>query len=563
MKSIIFIITINFNQNLIKYLFIITNRIHIFFMSKYPCLHSNNYEPWKIHGVNFGGLFVLEPWITPSLFYQFLNKKDYKEVAMDMYTFCEVLGPTEGRRQLKEHFQKWVNESDIIKLVERKITHIRLPVGDWMFAPYEPYIGCTDDAILYMERILYWCQKHSLRVLIDLHGVRDSQNGLDNSGKSSNIEYVVAPTNREYDGALTFIHWSVLSGNWIGNFDTEKKIYTSINYENIAFTKNVLYTIIDSYKNHPAVFAIEPLNEPWIYSPINILQDFYYDVYKYMYQNAPHLKFIYHDSFRPLEWNEFLVNCSSCAMDWHIYQAWNIERYGDQFLLEADNYINYINNFKKLGIQLIIGEFSLATDNCAMWLNGFQDNIEGFPVTECKYTPCPFPYIHTKDFDRVSNIISPFGSGLSTPRLGTCPYAGIVITDDLDEVFLNKLALKKINSFTESQGWFFWNFKTEIPEEIEWSYISSFDNHRFRGTYLDPSPKYLHFLILIPILICCFVTGYVMKKPKKKIHAYVAVVPEMGERKTLKKHVSFGDMPYKYESIDENDESTAYGKPSN
>ena len=23
-------------------------------------------------------------------------------------------------------------------------------------------------------------------------------------------------------------------------------------------------------------------------------------------------------------------------MDWHIYQAWNVERYGDQFLLEAE-----------------------------------------------------------------------------------------------------------------------------------------------------------------------------------------------------------------------------------
>ena len=28
---------------------------------------------------------------------------------------------------------------------------------------------------------------------------------------------------------------------------------------------------------------------------------------------------------------------------------------------------------------LKVGEWSLATDNCAMWLNGFQDNLPGFP----------------------------------------------------------------------------------------------------------------------------------------------------------------------------------------
>ena len=46
-------------------------------------------------------------------------------------------------------------------------------------------------------------------------------------------------------------------------------------------------------------------------------------------------------------WDNFLVNCSNVAIDWHIYQAWDESRYGDQFLLEADNYVTYINNLKK------------------------------------------------------------------------------------------------------------------------------------------------------------------------------------------------------------------------
>lgn len=42
---------------------------------------------------------------------------------------------------------------------------------------------------------------------------------------------------------------------------------------------------------------------------------------------------------------------------------------------------------------VIVGEWSLATDNCAMWLNGFNDNLPGFPRSPCKYIPCSAPYM--------------------------------------------------------------------------------------------------------------------------------------------------------------------------
>ena len=35
------------------------------------------------------------------------------------------------------------------------------------------------------------------------------------------------------------------------------------------------------------------------------------------------------------------------------------------------------------GVPVIVGEWSLATDNCAMWLNGFNDNTPGYPKETC------------------------------------------------------------------------------------------------------------------------------------------------------------------------------------
>ena len=42
-------------------------------------------------GTNAGGWLVLEPWITPSLFYRFLGK-DEDHTAMDSWTLCERTG---------------------------------------------------------------------------------------------------------------------------------------------------------------------------------------------------------------------------------------------------------------------------------------------------------------------------------------------------------------------------------------------------------------------------------------------------------------------------------------
>lgn len=46
-------------------------------------------------GTNIGGWQVLEPWITPSLFYRFLGKTKSEGVGIDSWTLCEALGPVE------------------------------------------------------------------------------------------------------------------------------------------------------------------------------------------------------------------------------------------------------------------------------------------------------------------------------------------------------------------------------------------------------------------------------------------------------------------------------------
>ena len=64
-------------------------------------------------GTNIGGWMVLEPWITPSLFYRFLNKTHSEGVGADMWTFCEALGPEEGNKVLRAHWDAWITEEHL------------------------------------------------------------------------------------------------------------------------------------------------------------------------------------------------------------------------------------------------------------------------------------------------------------------------------------------------------------------------------------------------------------------------------------------------------------------
>jgi glucan 1,3-beta-glucosidase len=151
------------------------------------CSADEHAQPFnnQIRGVNLGGWLVLEPWITPSLFMQFLGG-DTNTTAFDMYNFCQVLGPQEANKQLQRHWDTWLTE-DIIKQLKESgdVNSLRLPIGDFMYVPYGPYTdGCVDGALERVELLLDWAYANGLTVLLDIHTMKDSQNGFDNSGQS-------------------------------------------------------------------------------------------------------------------------------------------------------------------------------------------------------------------------------------------------------------------------------------------------------------------------------------------------------------------------------------------
>ncbi|KAJ7720769.1 glycoside hydrolase superfamily [Mycena metata] len=135
------------------------------------------YGSEKVRGVNFGGWLVPEPWITPSLFDNTGNS-----AIVDEWTFGQLQSHSTALAALTTHWNTWTTESNFTAIAAAGLNHVRLPIGYWAFEvgpAGEPYI---QGQLPYLTKAITWATNHNLKLIIDLHGAPDSQNGFDNSG---------------------------------------------------------------------------------------------------------------------------------------------------------------------------------------------------------------------------------------------------------------------------------------------------------------------------------------------------------------------------------------------
>ena len=231
--------------------------------------------------------------------------------------------------------------------------------------------------------------------------MRRSQNGFDNSGQAVNVTWLP-------DGQ-SFAHWPCRSAGWQGTFDPLTMTYSSISWDNIRTSVYVLQVtpsaiprrnscaqffrrnssvairrnsaqfserpsvdvqhIASTLRHYPAVLGVEALNEPWQFTPLDVLKAFYWDSYWAVRAAAPRWLFVIQDSFRLDAWGDYMAGCGGVALDTHVYQAWFDIRPQNGFLDNACSWRQRLQKVQATGLPVLIGEWSLATDNCNMWLN--------------------------------------------------------------------------------------------------------------------------------------------------------------------------------------------------
>ncbi len=235
-----------------------------------------NYNSDKVRGVNLGGWFVLEPWITPSLFEEWAQSQTVK----DEYTFCQTLGKGEAYSRLSNHWNNWITQSDFNQIAQAGLNHVRIPIGYWAVAPLDgdPYV---QGQLQVLDQAIGWARSAGLKVMLDLHGGKTSmarfllylltfasapgsQNGFDNSGRYGPINWQQGATVQQtldaiqglaqrYAGATDVVSAIELlnePAGWAVNLDGVKSFYNS-GYDTVrnSIGSNTLVTIHDAFQD--------------------------------------------------------------------------------------------------------------------------------------------------------------------------------------------------------------------------------------------------------------------------------------------------------------------------
>jgi len=344
----------------------------------------------KVRGVNLGGWFVLEPWITPSLF------DALGGAAVDEWTYCATLGQAEAHNRLSNHWNTWITQSDFNAIAGAGLNHVRIPIGYWSVKPIDgdPYVQGAYDVL---GQALDWASGAGLKVMIDLHGAPGSQNGFDNSGR--------------YGG----ISW--------GSGDTVQQ------------TLNVLNKIRDDHASHPAVAAIELLNEPLPPgADLNVIKQFYNDGWGDLENSG--VAITEHDAFQgPASWNSFGAGETNILLDTHHYEVFD----NSQVAMSPSEHVSTACAFggqmrAVTGKWCISGEWTGALTDCAKYLNGYGKGAR---------------------YDGSLNGATAVGScaGLSTGSVAQ-------FSDDLKSATRSFIEAQ-LDAYESAAGWIFWTWKTE------------------------------------------------------------------------------------------------------
>ena len=192
-------------------------------------------------------------------------------------------------------------------------------------------------------------------------------------------------------------------------------------------------------------------------------------------------------------WNTLFADddLENVVMDTHRYYAWwpRVD--------ELEGYCNGISGdmrkLQSLKYDVWVGEWSLATDSCALWLEGFNNNHSP-PTRPCKRVECPRTYMKEKgvDFDRTLDWLGPIGKYSKDGhydhvliKKGTCS-----IDSDYWEDDVMRLGQCTLDAFNENaQAQFFWTVRNEL--EPRWSYVQSYDNGWIKNKSSDKSEVFL------------------------------------------------------------------------
>lgn len=291
------------------------------------------YDPSTVRGVNLGGWFLLEGWMTPELF-EGVNGSD--ETAF-------LRQKPNAEEEIKNHWETFITEDDFKWLSDHGVEYVRLPIPWWMWGVENAYEGREFEvdyiaSVTYIDRAMTWAEDYDIKVLVDLHALPGCQNGFDNGGISHVVEW----------------------------FEPD----------NVDKTLEIIEMMAIHFSQFDSFWGFEVINEPtgWGLSrAVSILQEYYEDAYFIIRQYNSEVWIGFHDGFRSYmkdSWenffteNDYMYNVFFDIHLYHVFGEWKKSN-GEPFTIhdhldwveEEDH--KHIRRYEGI-VPVVIGEWSAA-----------------------------------------------------------------------------------------------------------------------------------------------------------------------------------------------------------
>ncbi len=155
---------------IIAILFFLNATAQTYFTTRGKDILGVDGKPFHIKGTNLGN------WLVPEG-YMFLFREANSPRLINQ-TLTELLGPDLTKEFWQKYLDAYVTAEDIRYLKSIGMNSIRIPFNYRMFTN-ENYMGANDAArgFVYLDRLINWCKKEKLYVILDMHCAPAGQTG--------------------------------------------------------------------------------------------------------------------------------------------------------------------------------------------------------------------------------------------------------------------------------------------------------------------------------------------------------------------------------------------------
>lgn len=230
-----------------------------------PCLHASGKwildgegNRFTIRGIGLGNYMLLEPYMIGIINSEQTPRSDTHQAIVRSFT--ELAGEDNVAVFMNAYLNNYFTEDDVVFLKEIGFNAVRMSLHHYLFIGREGNNNnLIEKGFEFVERVLGWCEKHGMYLILDMHcapgGQSEDTPSVSDAYGPGLFEGDVKGTAAEYQKKYAVL-WAELArrfghSRWIGGYDLTNEInYKAWETVGQQKVKQLYGQLTDSIRKH-------------------------------------------------------------------------------------------------------------------------------------------------------------------------------------------------------------------------------------------------------------------------------------------------------------------------